>query len=294
VGANVRRMEGEAVLAAAVAAYQAALGERLLAAYALGGLAHGGFSRLVSDIDLGLIVSDPLRSDDAEAIQAVAETERSKGSELHERLSVFWGTPCTLRGEQSGGRFPALDRLDLLENGRLLAGTDEARGRVLRPSPGELLVTGAEFAIDYLAGVRRPAEMPTRSLGSIAPADENALKEIRSGPLLLARGVRRVTKRVLFPVRFLFTASTGQVGTNDAAVARYLEDAGAPSKTLVAAALGWRTAPPTDHSASAGLLQEQLVPLYLYYIDDHITRLGALGELELASAFQEWRERLVD
>jgi hypothetical protein len=99
---------------------------------------------------------------------------------------------------------------------------------------------------------------------------------------------------VLFPVRFLFTASTGQVGTNDAAVARYLDDAAAPSKPLVAAALGWRTAPPTDQAAGAELLQEQLVPLYLYYIDDHITRLRALGELELAGAFEQWRERLVD
>jgi hypothetical protein len=36
-----------------------------------------------------------------------------------------------------------------------------------------------------------------------------------------------------------------------------------------------------------------MVPLYLYYIDDHITRLADLGEGELASAFKEWRRRLV-
>ena len=50
---------GEAVLADAVAAYRAALGTRLAAAYALGSLAHGGFSPLVSDVDLGLIMQDP-------------------------------------------------------------------------------------------------------------------------------------------------------------------------------------------------------------------------------------------
>jgi hypothetical protein len=47
---------GEAVLARAVPAYRAALGSRLIAGYTLGSLAHGGFSALVSDADLGLIL----------------------------------------------------------------------------------------------------------------------------------------------------------------------------------------------------------------------------------------------
>jgi hypothetical protein len=36
-----------------------------------------------------------------------------------------------------------------------------------------------------------------------------------------------------------------------------------------------------------------MVPLYLQYIADHITRLDPLGEVELAEAFREWHERLV-
>jgi len=40
---------GHAVLADAVATYTRVLGERLLAAYALGSLAYGGFSPLASD-----------------------------------------------------------------------------------------------------------------------------------------------------------------------------------------------------------------------------------------------------
>ncbi len=145
--------DADSILAQAADAYRAAFGARLVAAYALGSLAHGGFSPLVSDIDLGLIVADPLRPGDAAAIQAVADAERSAGSELAERLSVFWGTPATLRGEREGGRFPALDRLDLLENGRLLSGRD-ARAGLSRPSSGELVITGSEFALDFLAGVR--------------------------------------------------------------------------------------------------------------------------------------------
>jgi hypothetical protein len=283
---------GERVLAETVDAFQAALGDRLLAAYALGSLAHGGFSPLVSDIDLGLIVRDPLLSDDAETIQAVANAQKAMGSELSERLSVFWGTESALRGEQEGGRLPALDRLDLIENGRLLAGTD-ARDDLPRPSTDELVITGAKFALDFLAGVPGAGGPPTDSLRSMRTAKENAVQEVRSPELLLAGGVRRVTKLVLFPVRFLFTAATGRVGTNDAAVAYYLADGEAPSTTLVAAALAWRTVPPTDEEAAAELLREHMVPLYVHYIDDHITRLDSLGHADLARAFEEWRDRLV-
>src|SRR5580658_8323004 len=139
---------GEIVLARAVSAYRAALGSRLIAAYALGSLAHGGFSPLVSDVDLGLILADPLRARDRITIGAVARSVRAGGSALDQRLSVFWGTPATLQGWRPGGRFPPLDRLDLLEYGRLLTGRDE-RGAVARPDHLELLVAGAEFALGY-------------------------------------------------------------------------------------------------------------------------------------------------
>jgi hypothetical protein len=284
-------VDGETVLTEAAESYRVALGERLIAAYALGSLAHGGFSPLVSDIDLGLIVSDPAHPEDAETIQAIAEREKAKGSPLHERISVFWGTPSTLRGESDGGRFPPLDRLDLIENGRPLFGSDEARANLPRPSADELLVTGAQFALEYLAGVR--ADMtPDNELGSMRRTADDAVDEILGSQALLARGVRRVTKLVLFPVRFLYTAATGQVGTNDAAVAHYLQDKRAPSKPLVAAALGWRATAPNDEEAGA-LLSEHILPLYVYFIDDHITRLGALRESDLAAAFGGWRDRLV-
>ena len=284
--------DAESILAQAADAYRVALGPRLEAVYALGSLAHGGFSPLVSDIDLALVVSDPLGPDDGETIQAVADAERSKGSELGQRLSVFWGSPRTLRGVRDGGRFPALDRLDLIEHGRLLSGT-EARVGLPRPSTSELLITGAEFALDFLAGGRGPTGPPTERLGSIRPAGEDTIEEIRRPEVLLARGVRRVTKLVLFPVRFLFTAATGRVGTNDAAVAHYLQRGDAPARALVGAALAWRAIPPTDDQAAAGLLREQMLPLYLHYIEDHITRLQGLGQSGLAGEFARWRERLV-
>lgn len=286
-------MQGESVLLEAVDAYRAALGDRLLAAYALGSLAHGGFSELVSDIDLGLILSDPPRAGDPDTIQQVAESERRKGSALHERLSVFWGTPATLAGDREGGRFPPLDRLDLLESGRLVAGSDDARARVRRPSKHELVITGAEFALGHFAAVAPAAEAGDDRLGSIHAGGDESLQQIRSPELLADQGVRQVTKLVLFPVRFMYTAATGRVGTNADAVAHYLDRQGMASPQLVQAAFAWRTAPPSEREAVIELLRAEMVPLYLEYVDDHIGRLGSMGRGDLADAFKDWRAQLL-
>jgi hypothetical protein len=282
---------GEAVLEQALTAYQAALGSRLIAAYALGSLAHGGFSPLVSDVDLGLILADPFRMRDRFTVRTVRNAVRAGGSALHERLSVFWGTPSTLRGRSSRGRFPPLDRLDLIENGRLLAGTDVREG-FARPGRDELLVAGAKFALGSLGG--EPG-LPERLQGWLTRGggrDKDPVAEIRTPSLLASRGPRRVTKVVLFPVRFLFTAATGRVGTNDAATEHYLADANAPAAKLVAAALAWRRQPPPGDEATV-LLSQQLIPLYLHYIDDHIARLEATGNHRLAGRFRRWRDRLL-
>jgi hypothetical protein len=287
--------QGEAVLAQALAAYRTALGSRLLAGYALGSLAHGGFSPLVSDVDLGLVLADPPRLRDRLIVRNVGAAVRASGSELHQRLSVFWGTPATLQGRSSGGRFPPLDRLDLLEHGRLLDGTD-AREGMARPGRDELLIQGAAFALGYLGD--DPA-LPERLRGlARAPGARRArgddpVTEVRTPALLVSRGPRRVTKVVLFPVRFLFTAATGQVGTNAAAAEHYLAGgARLPGTELVAAALAWRREPPPDDAAAA-LLGRELIPLYLHYIDDHTARLEAVGSDRLADRFRRWRARLL-
>jgi hypothetical protein len=277
---------GETVLQDAVEVSQRSLGDRLLAAYALGSLAHGGFSALVSDVDLGLVLADPLRPGDDQAVQAIADTVRRGASPLHDRLSIFWGTPSTLRGGVDGGRFPPLDRLDLLEHGLLLLGHD-LRGVTPRPTPTELLIVGAEFALDFLAGGRASADP---GLGSMVPG-EDASEEIRQPELLISRGPRRLTKIILFPVRFLFTAATGRVGTNDLAVEHYVARPAAPATDLVRAALSWRTnGPGTD---AQGLVGRELVPLYLYYIEDHAHSLTGAGRSDLSEAFVRWRSRIL-
>ena len=289
-GQQAGAVQGEVVLADAISAYRAALGSRLVAGYALGSLAHGGFSPLVSDVDLGLVLQDPLRRSDRMTIRSVARAVRAGGSALHKRLSVFWGTPSTLQGRARGGRFPPLDRLDLLEYGHLLTGR-ETRPSLARPGQAELLVAGAEFALGHLGGAPK---LPDRLLGwaRYGLHNANALNEIRTPSLLVASGPRHMTKIVLFPVRFLFTAETGQVGTNSMAAERYLANARGPAAELVSAASGWRLEPPAGDEAAA-LLGRELIPLYVHYIDDHIARLRAISNYRLADSFHRWRTRLL-
>ena len=112
---------GERVLVQAVELVRRVWGKRLAAAYAIGSLAHGGFSVHVSDVDLGLVLHDPLDAGDENAIDQLVTGVAAGGAPLTDRLSVFWGSIGTLSGAAVGGRFPPVDLLDLKRHGRLLA-----------------------------------------------------------------------------------------------------------------------------------------------------------------------------
>lgn len=264
---------GEQVLDEAVSAAQGTWGARLVAAYALGSLAHGGFSAYVSDIDLGLVLSDPLESGDAQAVAMLANAATANGAPLADRLSIFWGSVATLSGVATGGRFPPLDRLDLLQYGRLLFGQD-VHGRLAVPTQRELIVAGAQFALQSLASAEVAAEP-------------------RNPAVLVARGVRPLTKRVLFPVRFLYTARTGQVGRNEAAVDAFTTAERGPAADLARAAYRWRTEPPrSDDPVVIDLLARGLLPLYRIFVEEYAQQLRLYGEADLAQAFEDWRGRL--
>jgi hypothetical protein len=114
--------------------FSSTLGAVLVEAYKLGSLAHGGFSNIYSDIDVGLL----LNSDQPpERMSELIAEAKLLDAEYGKKLSVFWGNP-----EFRWGRLPNLDRLDLLDHGvPLLAGykpnfsrptKSEIRGELLR------------------------------------------------------------------------------------------------------------------------------------------------------------------
>jgi hypothetical protein len=265
------QQQGEQVLAAALQLARQSLGQRLVAAYALGSLAHGGFSP-VSDVDLGLVLADPLQEGDAQLVAGLAGSIKASGVPFADRLSVFWGSVSTLSGASQGGRFPPLDRLDLIQYGRLLAGSD-VREKLSAPTRRELVVAAAEFALARLA------------------SDETVAKVERPAALAGA-DARTLSKLVLFPVRFLFTARTGEVGRNEAAVAHFAADSKSPAAELARRALAWRNAGAVDPQAAMPALAAGLLPLYEEFVADHEGRMREYGRPDLAGAFAQWRQRL--
>ncbi|OGA47136.1 MAG: hypothetical protein A3F74_27815 [Betaproteobacteria bacterium RIFCSPLOWO2_12_FULL_62_58] len=264
---------GERVLMHAVELARTVWGQRLVAAYALGSLAHGGFSVYVSDLDLGLLLTDPLDEGDAKAVDRLLTEVRAGGAPLAERLSVYWGSLGTLAGIASGGRFPPLDLLDLKQFGRLLAGRD-VRSQLRSPTLRELVVSGARFALKHLS----------------TPA---VTAQLRNPVEFANANTKTLTKLVLYPVRFLFTARTGQIGMNNQAVEYFVTVETGPAADLARKGLEWRFEPldPRDRRVVA-VLESGLLPLYRIFLDDYERRLREYGELDLAQAYGEWRQCL--
>ncbi|GAA1905655.1 hypothetical protein [Streptantibioticus ferralitis] len=260
---------GWAVLTEATAAYRTAFGDRLVAACALGSLAHGGFAPTVSDVDLALVL-DGRSPDDQATIDRVRQNLCARGGALHQRLSVFWSSLAALRENRDDGRFPAIDRLDLAENVKILHGED-ITAKLPRPDRAQLLKESARFALAKLA--------TDRVVGAFHQ------------PAMLLDALVPLTRVVLLPVRFLHTTATGRLAATDEAVDRYLADPQPVAAELIRTTMRWRHGDPVNTARATALLNARLIPLYLHYIDSQLAELRKAGS-DLAADFLAWRERL--
>jgi hypothetical protein len=212
-----------------------ALGDRLESVYAIGSLAHGGFAPAVSDVDVAVLVDRCDESIGGVVETIVESTRRQLGPGLAERLSVFYGDWSTFAAPPPTARLGAIDRLDLMDNGVLMAGVDRRASDGVRPTREELVAETAEFLRSWLTQRRGARE-------------------------LIAAGPRELTKNVLFPVRFLYTHATGRAGGNQEAVDWYRELDG-PHTALPVGALGWRSGD-VEPVTAGRLLARHLEGLY--------------------------------
>ena len=168
--------------------YRTQLGERLIGAYLIGSLAHGGFSHRYSDIDLALVTEDGL---DTAALATLRALAAEQDAALSQKLSVFWADR-----HFSTGRLPPLDRADYLDHA--IAITERERVRPTRPPLDEIraYLKGAPFS-NWTENTDRFAKMDV-----LAPGDHKAL--IRS---------------LLYPARLVYSWTTGRMASNDEAVA---------------------------------------------------------------------------
>jgi predicted nucleotidyltransferase len=167
--------------------WQATLGTELLGAYLMGSLAHGGFSRRYSDIDLALVTADGLTT---EALDRLRGEASALSAEWGSKVSVFW----TDR-QFSHGRFPPLDRVDYLDHAVALL--ERERVRPARPTIGEIR--------DYLRGApftnwaKRARDFAATTV--VEPKDHKAY-----------------LRALLYPGRLCYSWITGRIGSNEDAV----------------------------------------------------------------------------
>jgi predicted nucleotidyltransferase len=192
--------------------WQAMLGNDHIGTYLMGSLAHGGFSRRYSDVDVALVTEAGLSPP---ALDRVRKEATVLSAEWGPKLSVFW-TDRHFRL----GRFPPLDRIDYLDHAVVL--TERERLRPVRPALDEIR--------NYLADA--PFANWTKQVRHFATAKT------------LERTERKAYLRtLLYPGRFCYSWMTGRMGSNDDAVA-YLHDT-PPARLdvgLVASALRCRNA----------------------------------------------------
>jgi predicted nucleotidyltransferase len=172
--------------------FRSQLGSSLIEAYRIGSLAHGGFSEIYSDLDVGLILSCPIPPTEIDRMIAAA---RALDDNYGRKLSVFWGNP-----EFSWGRLPALDRLDLLDHGvpllyKRIADFRRPTKDEIRQQLSQTIESSWKPKIDELSRLRR-----------LAPEDR-----------------KPYVRALLYPARLIFSWDNLAVDSNDRAV-EYLRE----------------------------------------------------------------------
>ncbi|HEY7168341.1 MAG TPA: hypothetical protein VIB79_27530 [Candidatus Binatia bacterium] len=168
--------------------FKNAFGPPVLEVYRLGSLAHGGFSAVYSDIDIGVILNcaEP-PGDMAEIIAGAKRLDPEYGK----KLSVFWGNP-----DYSWGRLPVLDRVDLLDHGvPLLNGIK------------------ADFPRPSKDAIHRMLRDSLENNYMVKAVELAALKSLE------AKDRKPYIRSILYPARCIYSWDLLKVNSNDAAVA---------------------------------------------------------------------------
>jgi predicted nucleotidyltransferase len=256
----------EQVIADTVQAAQAVLGNEIEAIFTLGSLAHGGFAPLVSDVDVAIIVGATTPDTTAQMAAVQARVVEQASGPLSQRLSVFWADWHAVRtGAGVHSRLGPVDRLDLLDSGHLLVGSD-LREPSVRPSRQELVVMSADHILNKFT--------------------DAYLERLRDTRALLAGGPRVVTKAILFPVRFMYTLGTGRIGLNDNSAHWYAAE-GLPGSALALEALEWRNDGIVDDELAGEMLGAELDLIHGTCFAGYANEMDDLGEANRADALSK-------
>jgi hypothetical protein len=180
--------------------FKSRLGASLVEAYKLGSLAHGGFSSIYSDIDVGFLLNC---AEPPVELPALIAEAKMLDAEYGKKLSIFWGNP-----EFAWGRLPVIDRLDMLDHGVPLL-------RGMKPT------------------FRRPTkdEIHQEQLQSIERSWKSRLPELNRLTALELNDRKPYIRAILYAARLIYTWDNLAVASNDRAV-EYLHQVQPPGFDL--------------------------------------------------------------
>lgn len=251
---------------------------QVAAVYQLGSLARGGFSDALSDIDVAVVFT-ALQPEVSWKLSAIQTRVQQQFPQQRNPLSIFWGSVDSINGLQPGGRFPAIDRLDLINNGVLLAGRD-VRCQLNRPAHGLLVTECAAFAVKYLNQQR---------LSLVRAAREGRLPGVLPGH-------RQLSKLVLFPARFIALADGVAVCSNPGSVEHFChhyQSGQEAAGQLLQLALAQRQQPDiriNDDYRSA--LTVGLAALYRHFFERYRQLMADAGEFHLCEALRQLQQQI--
>jgi len=248
-----RERAGWDVIEAAVEAAEERLGDRLLSAYAIGSLAHGGFAPAVSDVDLALLTDE---GDGMAEVVKEVQDEMAGTWELGARLSIFHVPWAEFGDPPEGSRFPPIDRYDLVRYGVLVFGTDLRGAHARLPAAEEVRAQAVDSALRRVTPEQLDADLAQLAAGRV--------------------NVRDATKIVLWPVRLQHVGDIGQATGNADAVAHYRSFPDAGHTALAEDALAWRdlTSVP-DPDAALARIDAEIRDLHI----EVFRRLGARPDI---------------
>ena len=252
--------------------------ERIKAIFKIGSLGkHGDFSSC-SDIDIALLL-DKIQPQDNENIKKLSNKIQSYPLLFSDRVSIFWSSYQQEDFSQGKGRFPALDRLDLLQNGEILIGEDHRRN-FLFPKVELLILESAQFLLHSLL------------------TQEKCL-EIKNAKNILQKGARYFSKFVLFPVRLKFSLDHPTIlGSNKNSVEYYIKNWSQVLfgvKEIIEAAYTARNLSyETVINLDPNWVKKKLVKLYIYCITQYINKLIDLKYFLLVQQLNQKIEFLIN
>ena len=241
--------------------------------YIMGSLARGGFSKIASDIDLGIILKGSLDGA-GENIKNIISDAHKNFPSVKNNISIFWGSIESINGVIEAGRYPPFDRLDLIDHALLLSGQDD-REMLTRPTKKELDIASSTFSLSYLASQER-------------------IEEFKNCCCIAEKGVVYTTKIILFPARFIYLEKTGKIAGNEESFLYYLNNYKGPDAELVKNGYHWRlNSLPEDLNIVSDYLKKGLPSLYINYINIYIQSMEQYEEILLRNKLIQWKRRIL-